>query len=155
MRTKMLAIVAVLTLFAAPAMADGHELAEEPVLYEPCTDTDGFDAVITLEEGFNGTVPTPVEPLLLSEEDAGRYLLDLGGLEEGTRSRVTFTLEWDTPLGLGDYDLLINGSNDEVIGDSPETHVLSNQTHCRAFDLATTSFSGTPLDTLTLTITAG
>lgn len=152
MRPFVLALVAALTMLAAPATA--QEEPVEPVLYEPCANAADFDAVITPAEGFSGTVTTPIEPLLLSEEDAGSYLLDLSGLAEGTRARMTFTLEWDTPAGLGDYDLIINGSNAEIEGDTPETHVLSNQAHCTAFDLATTSYQGTPLDTLTLTISA-
>lgn len=152
MRTLAFALVAALTMLAAPATAQTEETVE-PVLYEPCENTDGL-AVITLEEGFSGTVTTPVEPFLLSEEDAGSYLLDLAGLEEGTTALMTFTLEWDTPAGLGDYDLIINGSNDEVAGDTPETHVWPNQSHCSVFDLSTTSYLGTPIDTLTLTISA-
>ena len=139
-------------MIAAPATA--QEDPVEPVLYEPCPNAADFDAVITPAQGFKGEVTTPAEPLLLSEEDAGSYLLDLSGLAEGTRASVNFTLEWDTPLGLGDYDLIINGSNDEVAGDTPEMHLLPKQAHCTAFDLATTSYSGTPLDTLTLSISA-
>lgn len=153
MRSIALALVAALTLLAVPATAQTEEPVE-PVLYEPCANPDEFDAVITLDDRFNGTVPTPTEPLLMSEEAAGSYLLDLGGLEEGTRARVTLTLEWDTPAGLGDYDLIINGGNAEVEGDTPETHTLANQQHCAVFDLATTSYLGTPADTLTLTISA-
>ena len=153
MRLFTLALVTALTAIAAPATAQTEEPVE-PVLYEPCANAAEFDAVITPAEGFSGTVTTPTQPLLLSEEDAGSYLLDLSGLAEGTRARMTFTLEWDTPAGLGDYDLIINGSNDEIASDTPETHTLTNQAHCKAFDLSTTAFSGTPVDTLTLTITA-
>lgn len=154
MRLLILFLVTALTMLAAPAAAQEEPVEEEPVLYAPCENADDFDAVITLEEGFSGTVTTPAMPLLMSEEDAGSYLLDLQGLEEGTRARVTFMLEWDTPLGLGDYDMIINGSNPEEIGDTPEIQFFSNQSHCAAFNVATTSFSGTPVDTLTLTISA-
>lgn len=153
MRLITLALVAALTVLAAPATAQTEEPVE-PVLYEPCANAAEFDAVITPAEGFSGTVTTPVEPFLLSEEDAGSYLLDLSGLEEGTTASVSLTLEWDTPAGLGDYDLIINGFNEEVAGDTPEMHLLPRQAHCTAFDLATTSWLGTAVDTLTLTISA-
>lgn len=148
-RVTAVAVATALTVLAGPAAAQ-----EEVALYEPCTDTDAVDAVITLEEGFSGTVTTPVMPLLLNEEDAGSYMLDLAGLEEGTRKRVTFTLEWDTPAGLGDYDMIINGTNPEEAGDTPEVQVFGSQAHCSVFDVATTAFSGTPADTLTLTVAA-
>jgi hypothetical protein len=149
MRTLILALVAALTLLVAPASA------EEPVLYGACTNTADVDAVITPAQGFKGTVTTPQVPLLTyTKADAGRYLLDLQGLPEGTIADVSFMLEWDTPAGLGDYDIVINGANPEIASDTPEVQDSLEQAHCAVFNLETTAFSGTPADKLTLTISA-
>jgi hypothetical protein len=149
MRTLTLALVAALTMLVAPAGA------QEPGVYGPCTNTAGVKGVITLTQGFTGTVATPSQPFLtMTKAGAGRYLLDLQGQPEGTTADVTFMLEWDTPAGLGDYDIIINGQNPEIASDTPEVQDTLEQAHCSVYNLETTAFSGTPVDKLTLTVSA-
>ena len=140
----------------ATVVAEGDGEEEAPELYEPCADSGA--TTITPAEGFDGTVPTPVGGPFTTEvgatdrSDAGTYQLDLAGFEVGTTGRFTFTLDWDTPGGLGDYDLYVNGQS-ELPVDKPET-VLLTAAHCQLVDLEVQVFTGTPLDTLTLDVSA-
>ena len=136
-------------------LSDQGSSPEDETEPDPCGAPDGA-TVISPEVGFDGTIPTPVGTLNGSEfgvserSDAGRYQLDLAGLEVGTRGRVVMTLAWDTPGGVGDYDLVVNGSNDYSV-DSPEVKTVTLG-HCGFVDLEADVFIGTPLDTLTLTL---
>lgn len=144
-RTSALLATAALAALALPAAAvDEAAVAEPLAACAPVADA----TVVTLAKGFKGTVPTPVEPLLLGEEAAGAYVLDLSG-QEAPLGSLTATLSWDTPGGLGDYDLLIDGTGTDEAGDSPETTV-EEVGHCDLVRLSTTAFTGTPVDTLTL-----
>lgn len=123
-----------------------------PLPSEPCDEVEGA-TVITPDAGFDGTVPTPVGVANEGEvSDAGLYQVDLSGLEEATAARVRMTLSWDTPAGLGDYDLVVDGHN-ELSTASPESHTRTLG-HCGVVDLEVVVFTGTPLDTLQLTVEA-
>ena len=78
--------------------------------------------------------------------------LSLEGFEVGTRARVTVMLDWDTPGGVGDYDLNVNGANDFSV-DQPEVETFTIG-HCDALNIQTEVFIGLPVDTLTLTAAA-
>jgi hypothetical protein len=122
---------------------------DEPELYEACDPVEGV-TTITPDAGFDDVVPTPVGAgNFMPAEDAGLYQLDLSGLEVGTNARVRMVLSWDTPA-LGDYDLVINGTNEGAV-DDPETHtrILG---HCAFLDLETLVFTGLPVDTLELQV---
>lgn len=128
------------------------------LLYEPCTPAASVTAV-TPAAGFDEVVTTPVGAVDAGSEfgvgevtELGYFQLDLAGHEVGTVGRLTMTLSWDTPGGLGDYDLLLDGANANSV-DSPETHTRTLG-HCDGVDLAVDVFLGTPLDTVTLQVTA-
>lgn len=130
----------------------------EAELYEPCAAAEGVTA-ITPAAGFDEEITTPVGALTGGSEfgvgevtELGYFQLDLAGYEVGTPGRLTMTLSWDTPAGLSDYDLIIDGSN-EYSAASPETHTRTLG-HCGRVDLAADVFTGTPLDTVTLQVTA-
>lgn len=130
----------------------------ESGLYEPCAPFDGVTTV-TPTAGFDEEIATHVGALTTGSEfgvgevtDLGYFQLDLAGHEVGTRGRLTMTLSWDTPGGLGDYDLIVDGSN-EYSPASPEVHTRTLG-HCGIVGLVVDVFVGTPLDTVTLQLTA-
>ena len=147
--TPLRTILALLLLLvlAVPAGAQTDEPVgeAEPALHEPCTDT-GDATVITPEEGFTGTVETPIGVAGSTRAPAGTYVVDLAGLPEGTRRSVTFVLSMPDP---SDYDLVVNGDN-LLATDNPEYYTLRNSAHCRTITVETEVFLGLPTDTLEL-----
>lgn len=147
MRTRSLAVLLALPLALGTIAAEG----DEPELYGACASPAG--TVVTPAEPFSGEVETPVGALNFTFADAGTYTISYEGLEIGTvANRVDLTLDFDTPGGLGDYDLVINGVNDLSV-EQPERHTESAP-HCAVFQLETEVFTGTPFDTLTLDVVA-
>lgn len=143
--------------FAGPAAAVEGEVVEE--VNAPCPTTEGV-TVVTPSEGFTGTVPTPVGVIFEGPspvEDAGSYIVDLAGRPVGSKATVTTALSWDlSGEMLGDYDVLIDGAEETVeeSTDFPDVHERLNVRHCQVLDLQTRVFTGLPLDTLTLEVTA-
>lgn len=128
----------------AGTLEDGTET------YDACTGS--ADIVVSPGSSFDEDIATPIGALNFSEEEIGTVMIDLAGLPVGERASVGMTLSWDTPE-IGDYDLIIDGEN-ALSTDSPEYHGFVDVAHCRTFDLAVTTFTGTPLDTVHLEITA-
>lgn len=145
----LLVILAALSALALTVPA-GAQLAE-PVLNEPCTNTDGR-TVVTLDAPFSDVVETPVGAGNLTgpiPAGTGEYVIDLQGLEEGVRKTVNLTLSVDNPVA--DYDLVVNGEND-LSTDNPENKSVPNARHCQVVSLETDVFIGVPIDTLTLDV---
>ncbi len=141
---------------AALPMALGTIAAgEAPVLYGACANTGGA-TVVAAGATVSGEVETPIgAPFLggLENGDAGTYILDLEGLEVGTRSNLRLTLSWDT-LALADYDLDVNGTAYESSEDS-EVASLTGLGHCSVVSAESYAFIGNPTDILTMTVKAG
>lgn len=138
--------------FCTGASEQGDPGGEEPELFGPCDQTEGVTTV-TPADGFDDVVPTPTGAAYLTEPtDAALIQVSLEGFEVGTTARMRFELDWDLPAPVGDYDLNINGEND-FSTDQPEVETLTGG-HCAFFDVATEVFTGTPVDTLTLTVEA-
>lgn len=136
-----LACTAAAVALCLPASAAETALA-------PCAPVTGA-VVVKIGSPFSGSVTTP-RPMLTQTVAAGTYVIDLSGQPVGTGQLVA-DLSWDTPLGLGDYDLYINGQGDAASGDSPETTVVEVG-HCDLLTMTTEGFTGTPVDKLTLAL---
>lgn len=151
--TSLVALAAVGALAMAPSLADvdGSDDTGAATTHGACAPVEGA-TVVTPDTGFDGTVPTPIGAGISLIADAGLYQIDLSGLDDANYARVRMELSWDTPLGLGDYDLRVNGHN-QFLTTNPEVHTLPIN-HCGTVDLSTVVFTGTPADTLTLRVTA-
>lgn len=98
---------------------------------------------------YKAVVPTPVGALGGSEEEVGAFYLDLAGKPVGSSGKLTLTLSWEDPTGLvTDYDLIVNGTNDEAVT-NPEIRAVKS-THCKAIKVAVDVYTGLPVDELTL-----
>ena len=82
------------------------------------------------------------------EEAAGTFVLDLAGLPQTSKGKLTFTLSWANPVS--DYDLVVNGTN-ELGTDNPEV-ITVTASHCRKVDVAVDVFVGVPVDELALSV---
>ena len=145
--TKLRVLLAILSLLVVALPAT----AETVPVHAACANPDGR-TLVSPSDRFSGTVETPIGAA--SEGiagDAGAYIIDLAGLPQSSKAKVSLTLSAEAVGLVTDYDLVINGSNAETVG-TPETHDFANTTHCATFDLETVVFFGTPLDTLNLDI---
>lgn len=126
---------------ADPAPGEGELLGA-------CDDRAAGTTVLTPGAFFDNVVPTPVGAAGSTQADAAVFQVSLEGQPVGTTAELALTLDWDTPE-LGDYDLITNGDN-LLDTAKPERKTLT-VLHCSVIDVDTEVFTGTPLDTLTLT----
>ena len=141
---RLLAAAGALSLLATagPALA-------APAKHTACKAPSGATVLKAGAKPVESVVTTPVGALGGWEEEAGVFYLDLAGKPVGTKGKVTLTLSWEDPTGLvTDYDLVVDGTNDEGIT-NPETRAVKT-THCRPIEVAVDVYTGTPLDELTL-----
>lgn len=141
------------SLLALPLALSSLAMADAVDVYDACTDTDG-KIVVSDAVSFDETITTPIGALNQTPEEVGTFVLDLSGREVGSRGSLEFVLGWDTPEGLGDYDLITDGDN-QLSTAQPEFKDVSFLGHCSEVTVEVAVFTGTPLDTVTLGVTAG
>ena len=143
---RLLAAAGVLALLASagPALA-------APAKLGACKAPAGAIVVKAGAAPYEAVVTTPVGALGGSEEEVGKFYLDLAGKPVGSAGKLTLTLSWDDPTGglVSDYDLVVNGTNDEATT-LPEVRTVK-AAHCKAVNVAVDVYTGLPTDELTLT----
>ena len=141
---RILAAAGALALLATagPALA-------APAKLGACKAPEGAIVVKAGAKPYEAVVPTPVGALGGSEEAVGTFYLDLAGKPVGTSGKLTLTLSWEDPTGVvTDYDLVVNGTNDEAIT-NPEVRAVKTA-HCKAIQVGVDVYTGLPTDELTL-----
>ncbi|MCW2680018.1 MAG: hypothetical protein JWM62_1419 [Frankiales bacterium] len=146
---RLLAVTASLSLLVAagPALA-----ATKAPVNAACKAPSGATVLKPGAPAVESTVTTPVGAGngLLGDAvvDAGTFVLDLRGKPVGTSGKVTLTLSWDDPVGVTDYELVVNGVNKAAVA-NPEVQTVK-ATHCKAIKVGVDVFLGLPVDELTL-----
>ena len=139
---RILAAAGALSLLAGagPALA-----AAEP-RHGACKAPAGATVLKAGAKPVESSVPTPVGFGTGFEKEAGVFYLDLAGKPKSTRGKITLTLTWPNPVS--DYDLVVNGINEES-SDNPET-TAAKASHCKPVKVDVDVFIGVPTDQLTL-----
>lgn len=140
---RLLAATATLSLLAAagPALA-------APSKNGACTAPAGATVIKPGARAVESSPATPVGAFNTTAEDAGSFVLDLGGKPQGATGKLTFTLSWANPAS--DYDLVVSGTNDEAV-ENPEIRTFKAK-HCKPVLLEVSVYAGVPVDDLTLAV---